>query len=148
MRFYIMVKHGPLAPTWHVCEDCRFGAAARYYPWYVDGVERMYESTTARCQECGTYGAPVIVLRACGFCGGHWSGYQTAHDRPGGGDTWFCPRHDTEEKRCINARPTKSQYVPKDDETPAPTTPLPIDITKMSDTQQAELLAQLLAYGE
>lgn len=100
MIFHIMVKPGPLAPTWHVCDDCRYGSAARFWPLRdADGNERTYKSTTARCQECGTLGAPAIILRSCGYCGGHWSGYATAHDQPGGGDTWFCPKHNTEEKR-------------------------------------------------
>lgn len=100
MRFHIMVKPGPLAPTWHVCESCRYGSAARFWPLPgPDGAPRTYESTTARCQECGQYGAPPIILRSCGVCGGHWSGYRTAHDQPGGADTWYCPRHDTPEKR-------------------------------------------------
>jgi len=100
--FHILVKPGPLAPTWHVCDECTHHYPAAAYPPLLgtDGQPRTYESTTARCQQCGTLGAPAVILRSCGHCGGHWSGYQTAHDQPGGADTWYCPKHNTEEKRA------------------------------------------------
>jgi len=33
-----------------------------------------------------------IILRSCGVCGGHWSGYSTG-DTPGGAEMWLCPKH-------------------------------------------------------
>jgi hypothetical protein len=35
----------------------------------------------------------TIVLRSCGVCGGHWSGYRLGPDLPGGGWMWLCSRH-------------------------------------------------------
>jgi hypothetical protein len=105
VKMHILVKTWSGA-TWHVCDDCAQHRCVRGYAPFrgPDGQPKVYESTHLRCQECGALGAPEIVLRSCAFCGGHWAGYPTAHDAPGGGDAWFCPRHDTAAKRAAVAR--------------------------------------------